>query len=188
MTAPSLLPRLLAALLACAAASAHHIHLLDLPGPASHPSTPSTITPPTARLLLAQRLGLSSKFAVGTSIDDAGLSALNALGAFPAQPVLGPAAAVHGQRGLIVVQGVERAEDVLPKDMGAWRAVDVEKVPGSARTEDLLAELDAAMGDGPGRMELKGPNEKWVRRVDGRSVSYSTSLEVSFLPRLHHPY
>jgi hypothetical protein len=186
MKAPSLLPRLLAALLAASCAAAHHVHILDAPGPAPPPpSTPASVSPATARLIFAQRLGLAAHFAVGDAIDDAGIAAVNALGGFPSQPDLAPGSVAaqqqqHRQRGLVVVQGVERAEDVLPRDRTGWRAFDVDRVPGSARTEDLLAELDAAMGDGAGRVELKGPNENWVRRVDGRSVSYSTSLEVGF--------
>jgi hypothetical protein len=197
MTPASLLPRLLAALLAAASATAHHVHILDAPGPASPSSpTPSSVSPATARLVFAQRLGLAEHFAVGDEIDDAGIAAVNALGGFAAQPPLAAQGvkARHRQRGLVVVQGVERPEDVLPEDRTGWRAFDVDRVPGSARTEELLAELDAAMGEGAGRIELKGagrielsgagrielngPNENWVLRVDGRSVSYSTSLEV----------
>src|SRR5947209_261566 len=76
-----LLPRLLAALLAASpAALAQHIHILDVsPAPPAH-HAPASVSPAAARLILAARLGVSSRFAVGASLDDPALAAVASLG------------------------------------------------------------------------------------------------------------
>jgi hypothetical protein len=194
MMTPLLLPRLLAALLACTSvAAAHHVHILDA-GPAPPPpSAPAAaVSPPTARLIFASRLGLASRFAVGDGIDDAGLAAISALGGFPSKPAFAAGGSStgeqHVQRGLVVVRGAQVPEDVLPKDRSGWRGFDVGPMPHPDGIEELLGELDGAMKNvakgeigGVGRVDLKGQHGNWVRRVNGRSVSYSVSLEVSLL-------
>jgi hypothetical protein len=188
MTPPSLLPRLLAALLACTSAAAHHIHIIDAhPGPASHGTPPSSISPAAARLVLAQRLDLGAHFAVGDGIDDAGLAAINALGGFPPSPLRAgsPAIGYKGERrSVVVVHGAERPEDVLPRDMERWRSFSVSPLPHRERTEEMLDELHAAMEDAAAR-EVGGaaktelPGEPWLRRINGRDIYYARKLGVS---------
>jgi hypothetical protein len=192
MTPPTLLPRLLAALLACASAAAHHIHIFDAhhAGPASHGAPlPSTVSPATARLILAARLDLGAHIAVGGGVDDAGLAAVNALGGFAASPLAGRSRPTgHGEderRGLVVVQGVDRPEDVLPRDMQRWRSFSVSSVPHKERTEELVAELEAAMEDaamkefGFAPPKIDADKEPWLWHINGRGIYHKKRLGVS---------
>src|SRR6266480_6542825 len=152
----------LTALWSLAAGSTHrgHVFLIDADTSLSTARL-DTIDPPTARLIFAQRLGLSPFYDIG-HVDEDAIRRINAFGGCHEQLLGRDAGSSTPSRVFIVVDGVEKPLDLVPASP-LLSFFDLDPAPHPSQSSQLVSEflsyddqlLDPAAINGPVEQALK---------------------------------
>lgn len=135
----------LSAAVGALAASASHVFILDPSTSASHPAPHhDTVSPSTAQLIFAQRLGLSSFYDLPADADEKALSQLNAYAGRPSTLLRGNRHQEDPNRLLVVIEDVDSPIDLLPTSEDAV-FFDMSPAPHHEQTEALLEEFEQHM-------------------------------------------
>ncbi|KAL9126630.1 MAG: hypothetical protein Q9217_004350 [Psora testacea] len=106
--------------------------------PSGSSSTPPSISPKTARLLLAQRLGLSQYHDLGDA-DDLTLEILNRHGGIRHKVFVPQDESSVKRQLLLVVEGVEHPEDIIDGELSP--AMTMSNPPPGSTTQQLVLDL-----------------------------------------------
>ncbi|KAI9719983.1 MAG: hypothetical protein M1812_003108 [Candelaria pacifica] len=121
-----------------AASSTGLVYTFDLKSPHSV-RDPQTTSPGTARLILAQRLGLSQYHSLN-GVDDLTLQQLNAFGGERACLFGDDEGATAPAKLLVLVDGVQEPDDILPSRSFS-PSFGISSPPSSSANEQLLVDL-----------------------------------------------
>lgn len=122
-----------------AAASAHgHVFLIDTD---TSPSTThhETIDPPTARLIFAERLGLSRFYDI-EDVDEDVIRRINTFGGSHEQPLRRDASSSTPYRVFILVDGLDKPLDLVPSSPHL-SFFDIDPAPHPSESSELVSEF-----------------------------------------------
>jgi hypothetical protein len=172
---------LLGAAVASAASSARVV-LFDVP-PRS-PSTADTVSPKIARFIFAQRLGLANDYSIAGA-EPAEVLQVDRYGGPQQYPLTGPKPS--GTRMMIVVDGVDKAEDLISTE-DHLTSFEILPAPHPEDTKELMSELlthptsdytDFRSRDVRGLEELEQHPGNTLKSHGDTIVMHVGSLEVS---------
>jgi hypothetical protein len=171
---------LLGATVASAASSARVV-LFDVPP--RTPSTADTVSPKIARFIFAQRLGLASDYSI-SGAEPAEVLQVDRYGGPQQYPLSGPKP--RGSRMMIVVDGVEKAEDLISAE-DHLTSFEILPAPHPEDTKELISELlthptqeitDFRSRDVKGLTELSEQAGNTLKSHGDTIVMHIGSLEV----------
>ncbi|KAF1975222.1 hypothetical protein BU23DRAFT_503790 [Bimuria novae-zelandiae CBS 107.79] len=147
----------IASSLYCAAAAAQdgRVYILD-PTPRSPPQASTTVDATTARLILAQRLGLSRFHAIEKTRSEESLKQINAFGGRQ-QKLFGEEDAGRTQaHALVWIEGVEDADAVLGTPESWTSSFSIAQPPSAADNKHLIEDMILQAQSLPQKSDPKG--------------------------------
>jgi len=179
---------LLPALLGTASAASESASVYILQGSSSpNPSNPPTLTPEQARLVFAQRLGISQYHGLGDAKEST-LSYINQFGGRQEESLFGDDASQDQAAELVLV--VEVAEAVSKPLLSAWESIKpafiISNPPSPSANKKLVVDLNKQAGEKEDCALVDAINPFEVKCCNGKSkvIHYDLTGKVRVILRV----
>ncbi|KAL1603921.1 hypothetical protein SLS60_005513 [Paraconiothyrium brasiliense] len=171
----------------CAASAAHdaHVYVFD-PVPRTSPQAATTVDATTARLILAQRLGLSRFHSIEKTRSEESLKQINAFGGRQQKLFGGEDADRTRAHALVWIEGVEDAEAVV-KNSGIWSSkFTITNPPAASDNKHLIEDMILQAESLPKKSDPKGATYQSNQYIDHKlSELRQPQLFNDYLTILH---